>query len=90
MVHYVLHGRGGVYLRKFDEHGANPMALVEFGTEHYREYFFAALCRLSKMPISDLTQPINRVPDTRISSVARDFARALLTKSCTRLCELLK
>ncbi len=90
VVHYLLHGRGGIYRQATDEHGANPIKLVEFGVKHYRKYFFPALDRLNRMPVQRLIESLDGVPASRMSGMAKKFAAALLTASHSRLRGLLK
>jgi hypothetical protein len=35
---YARAGRGGIYLKDSDQHGANPLALVKYGLENFLEY----------------------------------------------------
>jgi hypothetical protein len=40
---YARAGRGGVYLESTDRHGANPISLIQYGMQHYSQYFRPAL-----------------------------------------------
>jgi HipA-like C-terminal domain len=78
---YVRRGRGGIYLRSEDRHGANPVYLVEVAVRAYPAYFTPTLESLAEVPLETLYTVIDEVPTNRMSEAARDFARTML--SCT-------
>jgi HipA-like C-terminal domain len=51
---YVRRGRGGIYWKKTDDHGANPVQLVEVLARRFPDYFRPALESVAKNPINDL------------------------------------
>jgi len=78
MDRYVRRGRGGIYWRKTDPHGANPIQLVEVLTRQLPDYFRPALDSVAKAPIADLCAVVAEVPESRMSPAAKGFAKALL------------
>lgn len=86
--HYVRHGRGGIYLRSEDEHGANPLYLVEVAARLYSEYFRPALEELARTPLKDLCAIVEAVPSDRLSQVAQSFACRMLTFNHSALAEI--
>lgn len=85
---YVRRGHGGVYRRLGDRQGANPLELVEVASRGFSSYFLPALSMLRQVPLSELTDPLDRVPDHRISVPACNFAEAMLTITYNNLCKL--
>ncbi len=74
---YVRKGRGGIY-KTGGSRGENPLSLVESAAAKYPEYFQKTLDTLRTTPLGALTATIDRVPDTRISKPATNFAKAML------------
>jgi hypothetical protein len=75
---YVRRGRGGIYWRKTDAHGANPVRLVEVLVRQFPDYFRPALESVAQTPISEFYRVVDQVPRSRMSTVAKQFAKALL------------
>lgn len=78
---YVRRGRGGIYLRNTDPHGANPLYLVEVAARLYPLYFRPTLVNLARVPVTELLGVIDGVPAHRMSGAAREFACRMLTYS---------
>jgi hypothetical protein len=76
---YARRGRGGIYLQSTDAHGANPLQLVEYGAEHFRDAFHPALLKLADTPTADILSLVDKIPHERASATAREFSRELLT-----------
>jgi hypothetical protein len=76
--HYARSGRGGIYWRKTDAHGANPLHLVEVLAHQFPDYFAPALAAVATVPINDLHEIVDAVPSVRMSQSARHFAKAVL------------
>ncbi|MDO9452242.1 MAG: HipA domain-containing protein [Stagnimonas sp.] len=85
---YIRRGRGGIYLDASDQHGANPLALVEASAVQYPAYFMPTLSRLRDIPLVDLLQPLDLIPDGLIGNANRIFAKAMLSYSHTALSKL--
>jgi hypothetical protein len=78
---YVRRGRGGVYWHKTDAHGANPVQLVEVLVRHFPDYFRPALESVAKTPTDCLCAVVEEVPESRMSPVAKRFAKTLLART---------
>lgn len=76
---YVRHGRGGIYLRSGDRHGANPLYLVEVAARRYPDYFRPSLSGLAASPVDEVCAVVEEIPADRMTETARTFARNLLT-----------
>lgn len=74
---YVRKGRGGIY-NPGGARGENPLVLVESAANEYPEFFQTTFERLRGTSLDALTATVDRVPDSRISQPARDFAKAML------------
>jgi hypothetical protein len=85
---YVRKGRGGVYLSETDGHGANPLALVEFGVRHFPQYFSPPLENLHRLTLQALQETVDRMPAERMTEPAKAFARAMLAYTYECLCNL--
>lgn len=85
---YVRRGRGGIYLRSADPHGANPLYLVEVAARAYPDYFRPTLAKLAAIRVDDLCAVIDEVPCNRMSEAAREFARKMLTYDYSALMEV--
>lgn len=75
---YARRGRGGIYWRNTDAHGANPIQLVEILVRQFPDYFRPALESVAKTPMIDLCGVVDDVPGSRMAPVAKQFAKALL------------
>lgn len=75
---YARRGRGGIYWRKTDAHGANPIRLVEILARQFPDYFRRGIDAVVAVPIVSMLDVVDQVPATRMSPVAKDFAKALL------------
>lgn len=74
---YLRKARGGIFTPGAG-HGASPLALVESTARKYPDYFRPTLERLRRTPLALMIATVDRVPDERMSPVARDFAKAML------------
>jgi len=75
---YASSGHGGIYLESTDRRGANPIKLIEFGVQHYPQYFRPVLRRLEQIPLEPIIALVDQVPPERISETARTFVKAFL------------
>jgi hypothetical protein len=78
---YVRRGRGGIYWRKTDAHGANPIRLVEILARQFPDYFHRGIAAVATLPLSRIHAVVDQVPESRMSSLARDFAKLLLAQT---------
>ena len=75
---YASSGCGGIYLASTDKRGANPIKLIEFGVQHYPQYFRPVLQRLKTIPVGPVIAFVDEIPAERISETGRTFVKALL------------
>ena len=87
---YVRKGRGAIYLRTTDEHGENPLRLVEYGTRQFPEYFLPVLKKLQKISPADFKLILDRVPAARMSTTSKDFALGYMSYTYNALIKLIK
>lgn len=76
---YVKKGRGGIYWRSTDTHGENPLQLVVSATKLYPTYFQPTLEAVAKVPITDFQSVIDDIPESRISTIGKEFAKVMLS-----------
>jgi hypothetical protein len=75
---YASKGRGGIYCRRTDAHGTNPIRLVEVLAQEFPHYFCPGIEALARVSISSLQNVVDEVPAARMSPVAKHFAKSLL------------
>jgi hypothetical protein len=88
MESYVRGGRGGIYIRKSDKKGANPVELVKYGVRKYPGLFRPALAKVAGAPIEKLYSLVDEVPQSRMTEVACQFAKEFLRCSHHQLSQL--
>src|ERR1700733_9987137 len=71
---YIRRGRGGIYLRSTDNHGPSPLRLVEVAARAKPRYFQPAVRLVASVPMSEMSELIEAVPENRMSAEARWFA----------------
>jgi hypothetical protein len=86
---YARHGTGGIYLKSSDKKGASPLGLVEFGLTIWPDAFTAALELFARVPIGELHDIVDQVPEQRMSPAAREFAKAFMSETHGVLTRLL-
>jgi hypothetical protein len=86
---YVRKGRGGIY-RQGEAHGANPLHLVALAARKYPDYFQPVLRMLLSVPLERLIEPLDRIPDERITSPARSFGKAMVAVAYEQLTKVAK
>lgn len=74
---YLRKARGGIYLPDA-KRGESPLALVESTAREYPEYFRPTLDQLRNTPLEHLLGVVDRVPDEKMTTPARDFAKAMI------------
>jgi len=87
---YVQNGRGGIYLRSSDAHGANPLHLVQVGARRFPEYFRCGLDLLCNVSAEELQSLAYEVPDELMTEAARTFVSKLLARTHATLVGLLQ
>lgn len=75
---YVRKGHGGIYTVG-GKRGENPLRLVESAAEEYADYFQPVLVKLRATPLDVLISTVDRVPEARMSTPAREFSKAMLS-----------
>ena len=85
---YVGGGRGGIYIRKSEKRGANPVELVNYGVRKYPGLFRPALAKVARAPIEELYSLVDEVPRSRMTEVACQFAKEFLRCSHHQLSQL--
>lgn len=88
MESYVRGGRGGIYVRKSDKKGANPVELVKYGVRKYPGLFRPALAKAAGAPIEKLYSLVDEVPRSRMTEVACQFAKEFLRCSHYQLSQV--
>ena len=82
---YIRHARGGVYLSPTDRHGANPLALVEYGARVHGPFFEPALMKLKQIDADQLARFIEDVPDSHMSAISKKFTMLFLNSTLSEL-----
>lgn len=75
---YARRGHGGIYWEQSDRRGANPLELVERASAKFPDYFREQIAAVAAIPIEDLLDIVDKVPNLVISESSRRFAKALL------------
>lgn len=81
--------RGGIYLRSTDEHGANPLKLLELVARKWPDYFVPWLAHLEHVTEEAICDTVDRVPPETMVQAQRDFAKTLLRVTYRQVKELL-
>lgn len=76
---YARRGHGGIYWNPTDHRGANPLHLVELASSKFPDYFRDALGNVAGIPVKQLIELVDMVPNLVISEPSRRFAKALIT-----------
>lgn len=71
---YVWNGRGGIFLDAHSSRGLSPIAVVEMLANRYPAFFKPWQNRIAELPMDEISDLLNRVPDGRMSDAARKFA----------------
>lgn len=87
---YVRRGRGAIYLRTADEHGENPLRLVEYASRQFPEYFLPVLKKLQNVSQADFNSILDRVPAERMSTASKNFALGYMSYTYDALIKLIK
>jgi hypothetical protein len=76
---YIRKGRGGIFEHPQSRHGMSPIALAEMLAQRYPDLFKSWQTRVRDLPNTALVELLERIPESRISPVGREFALVLLT-----------
>lgn len=87
---YARKGKGAIYFGTADQHGANPIRLVEFGARRFPQHFMPPLQRLKGVAVPNLQGLVDAVPVARMSDSSKQFARAFLAYTHNALTILVK
>lgn len=87
---YVEKGRGGVFRTAEDQHGENPLRLVQRAAHAFPAFFRPALEHVSALSHDDIHEIIHSLPDFRASLPAKRFAESMIIYSQVALSEILK
>ena len=70
-------GKGGIYLAS-GKKGANPLELVESVAIQYAAFFRPVLNTLRGVPLNEITEFLDRLPEDRATLTTRRFAKEML------------
>lgn len=87
---YVGKGRGGIFRDPDQRHGENPLRLVQVAARAYPSYFRPALERVAALNPERINTILSALPQERASTLAKEFAVAMILSARTSLIELLK
>ncbi len=87
---YVGRGRGGIFRDPDQRHGENPLRLVQVAARAYPSHFSPALERVAALNPERIRTILSALPQERASSLAKEFAVAMILSARTSLIELLK
>ncbi len=85
---YSGRGRGAIYWSNHDRNGPSPVELVRRGTDSFPDIFGPALKDLNLLHEQGFSEIVNRIPESWMSSSARQFAIALMCYNHRQLQEL--
>jgi hypothetical protein len=81
--------RGGIYLRSTDEHGANPLKLLELVARKWPKYVVPWLPNLEHATEEAICDTVDRVPPETMVQAQREFTKALLRVTYRQVTEIL-
>jgi len=76
---YIRRARGGIYENAQAKNGMSPIALAEMLAQRYPKFFKPWQTRVSNLQDAQLRDLLDKVPDSRISQVGRNFALSMLS-----------
>ncbi len=85
---YVSKRSGAIYWKESDPKGGNPLALCTRAASIHRSYFRPWLDRLKSIAPADLELLVSEVPDDWMTSIAKEFAKAILLYTSDELRKL--
>lgn len=88
MERYVLRGRGGIYYRKTDAKGENPLQLAIKAARDYPAYFAPIIRRLQQLHSDEMCAIVKRIPEDWMNVQAQDFCCRMLVTTSKKLREV--
>lgn len=85
---YSERGRGAIYWSNHDRYGPSPVELVRKGIDTFPDTFRPALSDLSLLHVGKVVEIVTRIPESWMSSSARQFAISLICYNVGQLQEL--
>jgi HipA-like C-terminal domain len=85
---YVLKGRGGIFLTSSDQHGANPLSLVQSVAVAMPGALQFWTRKLSALPQAKINSIIESVPEPVMDEMSKRFTLAFLMFTREQLCSL--
>lgn len=85
---YINRGQGAIFAESNDNKGLNPFELLEFANEQHPDIFQTWLKKMPDVDSEQFEQILNRIPDSFISDLEREFALRMLEINLKRLKEL--
>ena len=73
--------RGGIYLRNTDKYCPSPFRLAQVGSRLYPNHFRPALAKIAACPLERLLTTVDEVPESRMSEVAKTFAKEYMSRT---------
>jgi hypothetical protein len=86
---YAARGRGAIFIKPTDPHGANPLRLVEVAARAWPRYFQPWRKMLQNVGLDRILAVVDRVPDHMMDVRHRRFAKGLLNITLRQLTEAL-
>jgi hypothetical protein len=86
---YTARGRGAIFIKPTDPHGANPVRLVEVATRAWPRYFQPWGKMLQNVGLDRILSVVDRVPDHVMDARHRTFAKGLLGVTFRQVTEAL-
>ncbi len=85
---YIAKGCGAIYIDPKSKKGVNPLYLVKRGLQDYSDYFQAPIESLKSVPLSDILDLVDKIPEDRISEIHVEFVKQFLTFTYSQICKL--
>jgi hypothetical protein len=87
---YISKGRGGIFRDTQQAHGENPLQLVQVAARAYPAYFRPVIERIAALDTQVLHDIFERLPPSRATEPAKQFAKSMALSARTSLLDLLK
>jgi hypothetical protein len=85
---YVQKGSGAIYWKETDAKGVNPLALAVRAAKTHRSYFQRWIDRIKGVAPAEVDLLVSKVPEDWMSSIAKEFAVAILSYTTEQLKKL--
>lgn len=85
---YVSKGSGAIYWKDSDAKGENPLTLCKRAATIHRSYFRPWIERVKELAPAELEVLVSDMPDDWMSSIAKEFAKAILSYTTNELRKL--